>query len=67
MRQGELQKAADAAIEVERARGLVFGSEVRLMAAIDLAMIYALRGETDVAARWCDDAATGWRVVRTER
>lgn len=55
MRQGELGPATEIAIAVERAPGLLFGSEARLMAAIDLAMIYALRGQTDVARRWCED------------
>ena len=55
MRQGELAKATEIAMAVERAPGLMFGSEARLMAAIDLAMIYALRGQTDVARRWCED------------
>ena len=56
MRQGELAKATDAAIEVERAPGLLFGGDVRTMAAIHLGMLYALRGELDAAERWCDDA-----------
>ena len=56
MRQGELQRAIDAAIEVERAPGLLFGGDVRTMAAIHLGMLYALRGDVDAATRWCDDA-----------
>lgn len=56
MRQGELAKATDAAIEVERAPGLLFGGDVRTMAAIHLGMLYALRGQLDAATRWCDDA-----------
>ncbi|HEX6836507.1 MAG TPA: hypothetical protein VF334_08030 [Polyangia bacterium] len=56
MRQGELARATDAAVEVERAPGLLFGGDVRTMAAIHLGMLYALRGELDAAGRWCDDA-----------
>lgn len=56
MRQGELARATDAAIEVERAPGLLFGGDVRTMAAIHLGMLYALRGQLDAATRWCDDA-----------
>ncbi len=55
MRQGALPKAIETAIEVERAPGLLFGSEARLMAAIHLGMLYALRGQLDAATRWCDD------------
>jgi len=56
MRQGELGKAVEAAITVERAPGLLFGGDVRTMAAIHLGMLYALRGDVDAATRWCDDA-----------
>lgn len=56
MRQGELQKALDATIEVERASGLAFGSDLRARAAAQLGLLYALRGQLDVATRWCDDA-----------
>ncbi|HEY2748065.1 MAG TPA: hypothetical protein VGL86_25755 [Polyangia bacterium] len=56
MRAGELPKAIEAAIEVERAPGLLFGSEVRTSAAVQLGLIYTLRGQLDAATRWCDDA-----------
>ncbi|HXU70308.1 MAG TPA: hypothetical protein VN947_13320 [Polyangia bacterium] len=56
MRSGELQPAIEAAIEVERAPGLLFGSDARTMAATHLGLVYALRGQLDAATRWCDDA-----------
>ncbi len=56
MRQSELQKAIEATIEVERAPGLFFGSELRASAAVQLGLLYALRGQLDAATRWCDDA-----------
>ena len=56
MRQGELQPAIEASIEVERAPGLVFGADARIMAATHLGLLYALRGQLDAATRWCDDA-----------
>jgi hypothetical protein len=55
-RQGQLQKAIEAAIDVERAPGLLFGSEVRLHASIHLATLYALRGDVATARRWCESA-----------
>jgi hypothetical protein len=56
MRQGELERAIAVAVEVERAPGLLFGSELRLNAAIDLALLHALAGRLEVAERWSDDA-----------
>lgn len=55
MRQGELARATDEAIAVERTPGLLFGSEVRLHAAVHLAMLYTLRGQLDAARRWCEE------------
>jgi hypothetical protein len=64
----QLKKALDAAAEAERAPGLLFRSEVRLHAATDLALLYALSGDSHAATRWCEDgrrrlASAGQRAL----
>src|SRR5262249_12295981 len=54
-RSGELDRAAEEAIALERGAGLLFGSDVRLGAGVDLARVFALRGELDLADRWIAD------------
>lgn len=56
MRQGELQRAIEAAIEVERAPGLLSTGDTRTIACTHLALLYALRGQLDAATRWCEAA-----------
>jgi len=56
MYQGQLHKAIETTVEVERSPGLMFGSELRAIAASSLATLHALRGDVDAATRWCDDA-----------
>jgi hypothetical protein len=55
-RLGELDAATDELIQVERGAGLLYGSDVRLSAAIHLARLFALRGELEAAAKWATDA-----------
>jgi tetratricopeptide (TPR) repeat protein len=56
LRQGNLRGAVDEAIAVEKGAGLLWSSELRLWAAILLAELYALIGQSDAAARWLADA-----------
>jgi hypothetical protein len=67
--QGALREAAEAFITGERGAGLLYGAEARLIAAVELARLYALEGRLDVARKWSEDARkklsrTGYRLVR---
>src|SRR6266542_5127323 len=53
--QGALAQAIQTLARAERGAGLMYGSDVRIQAAIDLTRAYALRGETEVAERWAAD------------
>jgi tetratricopeptide (TPR) repeat protein len=55
-RQGKIESAIAELIAVEKGAGLVYASEVRLLAAISLAESYAQRGELEAAQRWLDEA-----------
>jgi hypothetical protein len=63
MRQGDFDGALKVLNEVEQSPGVLYASELRLLAAVDFGLAYALRGETDVATRWLDDARR--RLART--
>ncbi len=52
----DLGAAIDEAIRVERGAGLLYGSELRLAAAIHLGRLFVLRGEQEAAAQWIADA-----------
>lgn len=55
LRQGDLDVALQEAIESEKG-GLIFGRDARGRGAIQLAQIYALRGELELARRWQTEA-----------
>jgi hypothetical protein len=55
LRQGAFSDAADNLIGAERTAGLLYGSDVRASAAVDLAHLYGLRGQLDAAGRWIAD------------
>jgi hypothetical protein len=63
MQQGDFDAALKVLQQVEQSPGLLYGSELRLLAAVDFGLVYALRGEVDVATRWLDDARR--RLART--
>jgi tetratricopeptide (TPR) repeat protein len=55
-RQGNLARAIEKFIAVEKGAGLVYSAEIRLLAAIQLADCYALRGELAASHQWIDES-----------
>jgi predicted negative regulator of RcsB-dependent stress response len=49
---GDLAGAETSLATVERWAGLAYGSNLRVLAAIDLARVHALQGHVDLARRW---------------
>jgi hypothetical protein len=56
IQRGALATAEESLAIVERWAGLAYGSDLRVLAAIELGRVNALRGRTDVARRWIDVA-----------
>jgi hypothetical protein len=61
LQRGELARAAEVFASVDRARSLVFVSNVHYVSPLHLATTYALLGQLDAAARWI---AEGEKRVR---
>jgi tetratricopeptide (TPR) repeat protein len=56
MRKGELKAAIAELVRVESGAGLAFASEIRLLAAIQLARGFVLTHQLEPAQRWIDEA-----------
>jgi hypothetical protein len=56
IRQGEFDAAIGVLRVADKTRNLMFGSNIRVMVATDLCLIYALRGDLNAAMRWLEDA-----------
>ncbi len=56
LRQGNLSGAVEEAARVEKGAGLLWASDIRVLAGILLAELYALRGQLDAAEKWLADA-----------
>jgi hypothetical protein len=61
---GDLHQARTLFADIERNKTFLFTSSVRLQAAIQLAAVNALLGETDVGERWAAEARR--RLAKTE-
>jgi hypothetical protein len=64
LRAGQLDRAIETLISVERAPGLMFGSDARTSAALWLAIVFALRGDVDRSAKWLADGDRRLRRVQ---
>jgi hypothetical protein len=52
---GDSQGAIDTLVRAEKGAGLLYGSDVRVSAAVHLAHLYGLTGELDAAEKWIAD------------